>query len=364
MSTLRLRLDGRKILSRVLLLLASALLTLVLLEIGLRFLRPIHYMQPMAGPPPNQPPIHQRSSIPGLKYELAPNREIVHDGVLIKTNRYGMRDDTPVSIGTDSLRRIVVLGDSNTFGWKVPAEAAYPQVLEKLLNESARRAGDQDQYDVLNLGVIGYSTAEETAVLRYKALAWDPDLVVLGYVMNDPDTDPPTPESLQAYFDRPRWWQHSHLLRLLARLKSNWEIDRLGGGDYLRYLHAEQGDKWKNVVKAFSEIRALTSERAIPVLVVIFPEIWRIPPGKSWEAYPYKGIHKQVSALAIQNGFRVIDLYDVYSRAQQDPSKVILSRQDNHPNSLGHEIAARAIARELLAGHDFFFHKHRKNASQ
>ncbi len=342
----------------ILLSLGAVLFSLVLLELGLRYFRPVWYLDPHA-PVPETTTIHQRSSIPGLSFELAPNREIVlrvppagnPNGILIKTNSYGMRDEEPVSASVGPVSRIAALGDSYTFGFGVPIEQAYPKVLEKLLNESAPKGSPR--YNVLNFGVASYGTSDEALVLKYKALQWNPRVVTVGYVLNDPETDPY--QSLRVYFDAPMWWQHSQVLRLIALAKYRWDMRRLGNGNYFQYLHASSGDKWKSVVKGFSDMREVTAPRGIKVLVVIFPEIIFESWVPLWEQYPYRGIHKQVAELAVQNGFRVLDLYDAFSHSSYQPRELVLARWNDHPNRLGHELAARAIAEKLLAERSYFF---------
>ena len=332
---------------RLILPVVSILFILMFLELGLRLFRPINYLHPPKRPLWNRF-IHQPSDTPGLAYEMAPGKEKVYwEDVIVRTNSYGMRDYEPLKGESGSLKRIVVLGDSYTFGMEVQVEEAYPLLLEKQLNESP--AGRDVQYDVLNFGVIGYSTLEEAYVLKHKALRWNPEVVVIGYVLNDPEVDPV--QNISAYFQEPHWWQYSHLLRMIARVRNNWEVNRLGGGDYYRYLHAKRGPKWAGVVRAFDQIEALVSDRGIKILVVIFPSIYGKEWGGwagSWADYPYGEIHKQVSDLATQHGFDVVDLYDVYSSYQ--PSEVVLAPWDEHPNRFAHALAAQVIAEKLLAG--------------
>ena len=127
----------------------------------------------------------------------------------------------------------------------------------------------------------------------------------------------------------------------------------MGGGDYYFYLHAQDQRKWQSVVDAFRDIRDVTSPRSIKVLVVIFPEVTESFKGKPWSDYPYTKIHQQVSDLAVRNGFRVVDLLEAFS---QYPSRdLTFAGTDDHPNVLGHEVAARAIEKELLADSSYFF---------
>ena len=302
------------------------------------------------GATPRSVVIHRGSSIPGLAYEMAPNRELrAGDGTLIKTNQFGMRDYEPAAQDSDSPCRIVVLGDSYTFGLGVREEEAYPKVLEKLLRQSPEAA--QCQFEVLNFGVVGYSSHDEDLVLKYRAVNFHPRVVMIGYVLNDPELG--RVENLHRYFTKRAWWQHFRLLRLAVEAKDNWDIKRLGGGDYYVYLHAPGRREWQSVVDAFSDIRDVTSRRNIKVLVVIFPELTESFKGKPWKDYPYTKIHRQVSDLAIRNGFRVVDLLDAFS---QYPSRdVVFQAADDHPSVLGHEVAARAIEKELLAESSYFF---------
>jgi len=71
--------------------------------------------------------------------------------------------------------RILVFGDSSTFGWGVPAHMSYAEVLDRLLPGMS----------VINLGVNGY-----TSYQGYKALVkylpeLKPDIVVVSFNLND-----------------------------------------------------------------------------------------------------------------------------------------------------------------------------------
>ena len=87
-------------------------------------------------------------------------------------------------------------------------------MLERLLNGGATGG----PFEVLDLGVGGYSTRDEALTLESKGMRWNPKLIVIGYVLNDPESEPIQP--MQSYFQEPSWWQHSALLRMLARCKN------------------------------------------------------------------------------------------------------------------------------------------------
>lgn len=98
--------------------------------------------------------------------------------VLHVHNREGMRivgDFPPKRAGTF---RIIVLGDSLTYGYGIAEEDTYPRVLEKLLSEAFR-------VEVLNLGVSPAQSPDIYRILRRKLPDLRPELVVYGVCLND-----------------------------------------------------------------------------------------------------------------------------------------------------------------------------------
>jgi lysophospholipase L1-like esterase len=79
--------------------------------------------------------------------------------------------------------RVLALGDSSTFGWGVEAEETWPGRLPGAL---ARATGQPaESFEVLNLGVPGYSTYQGRVLLERVALPLAPRLVVWSYLAND-----------------------------------------------------------------------------------------------------------------------------------------------------------------------------------
>jgi lysophospholipase L1-like esterase len=75
-----------------------------------------------------------------------------------------------------NVSRIVVLGDSFVDGYTIPLQDRFTEVLEASL---------KPQFDVINLGVAGYSTDQELLLLDQEGWKYQPDLVVLAFYYND-----------------------------------------------------------------------------------------------------------------------------------------------------------------------------------
>jgi lysophospholipase L1-like esterase len=99
----------------------------------------------------------------------------------VRINHLGFRgpDFTPAKPAETF--RILCLGDSTTFGWSVADGETYPAQLEKLLQE--RRPGRN--FQVLNLGVTGYSSLQGRELFLTQAAGWQPDLVLFAFGPND-----------------------------------------------------------------------------------------------------------------------------------------------------------------------------------
>jgi HEAT repeat protein/lysophospholipase L1-like esterase len=94
-------------------------------------------------------------------------------------NQDGMRDREHALDKPAGIQRLVVLGDSTTFGFWLPPEEAYPQVLQDLLD--ARGKG----VEVFNMALPGWATRQELIAYRKIARKYRPDRVLLAICLND-----------------------------------------------------------------------------------------------------------------------------------------------------------------------------------
>ncbi len=277
--------------------------------------------------------LHTRSSFPGLAYELAPSREVEYQGVHVRTNSLGMRGPEFVATKPAGTLRIAAVGDSVTFGWAVGVEQAWPAILRRVI-------GERRSCEVLNFGVSGYSTRDEAVVVRAKVLPFEPDVIVVGYFLNDPESGALSP--LHDWFRDDSWWERTRLWRSWSKAQRKRQVNELGGGNFYRWLHNRDGAPWKSTAAAFEDIARATRDAEVPVLVVVFP---------TWvgytdlAAYPYEDLHAQVVREVERCGLKSLDLVPAF-RASGLPL-ADLQVDAEHPSANGHEVAARAILAKL-----------------
>jgi lysophospholipase L1-like esterase len=91
--------------------------------------------------------------------------------------------DVDIPIEKDNRVRVFCLGDSITEVRGLDYRLSYPKILERKLN-----AGSQVQakkWEVYNCGVGDYGIAQEYLFLSQRLVKYRPDIVVLGYYLND-----------------------------------------------------------------------------------------------------------------------------------------------------------------------------------
>jgi lysophospholipase L1-like esterase len=155
----------------LLLLLGSIFLCLLAFEVFFRVWDP-----PIAKPGMYQ--IHRPSPVFG--WELVPGASgFGRAGTYVHINGDGFRDTEHSVPKNASVFRIMVIGDSFTFGQGVNLEDTYSKYLERLINNKGMTS------EVINCGVIGYGMWQYLEVLRRKVIPYKPDLVILGIFIDD-----------------------------------------------------------------------------------------------------------------------------------------------------------------------------------
>ena len=115
-------------------------------------------------------------------YDLRPGLDrVVYAGAPVSTNRHGHRGGKYPVAKPDGVVRVLGLGDSVMFGQGVGDRVPYLRGLELALAERT----PETRWQVLNTAVPGYNTAQQVALLESRGLAFEPDLVIVGFVSND-----------------------------------------------------------------------------------------------------------------------------------------------------------------------------------
>jgi len=275
-------------------------------------------------------------------YELTPG--------LGDVNSLGLRGPEIELTRRAGVRRIVVLGDSFTYGDGVAATDAMPAQLEKELNRTG--AGE---FEVLNLGVPGYNTVQEYADLRERGLRLAPDLVIVAFTLSDADLGLFDSHNAQRRrLVRAKEFLKAHLgmydfVRLQIRAMQEWSLRNDPAvavwPEMLPLTLAARGQPspgWDACVRALQGMAADCRRAGTPLLLIIWPVLERL------NDYPYRAEHTLVAAQARTIGMPVLDLAATF--AGGDTATLCVSKRNPHPSAAAHQRAALAVA-EFLRSH-------------
>lgn len=171
------------------------------IEVGVRMRMPHFasrdfYLTLFGDPPDNTPKERQPlfEGDPVLFWRLRPNADrAIWDFTVVSTNAQGIRHDRPLGRKPPGRFRIVCVGDSVTFGYRIPlvfpdnpdaydhADAPYAGRLERMLR--AQYPGRD--IEVVALAVPGYTSFQGRLLLE-QTIGWlEPDVVILSFGFND-----------------------------------------------------------------------------------------------------------------------------------------------------------------------------------
>lgn len=346
--------------TKICLLAVSVLLFILVFEVGLR----VAGFNPFGNLTEGRKLILRPSDNPDLVFELTPGAEGYGWGTDVKVNSAGFRGPE-VQAGKSDNFRIIVLGDSITFGNDLPAGTTYPPVLAEQLAE------DGPGYEVLNFGVGGYNCWQEVAFLEQTGLAYHPDLVVVGFCLNDVKNNSPnlrymrhSQSSLRKTLHVSRVYQfvETRLHKIEQKGISIWrdkvfaqaykgKIDPIGDDEaelrdlmkaassiYPAYYYQKE-DRVGLLRYAFRRLKQLSDREDFRVVILMIP--WLVTVDGQ---YPHAAVHEIVKYEADRCGFDVIDMQQAFLQHGMMALRQGDKPQDTvHPNERGHRMMATAL---------------------
>jgi len=200
----------------------------------------------------------------GIGFELTPG--------ICGINNLGLFDVNREIKKTENEFRILVMGDSVTTHGNPP----YPMRLELLLNKN-RHGHD---FEVWNIAFPTYNTLLEKKYLMKKGLSFDPDMLILGFCLND------FGKSVMAikesgdiflydvendiFLDiNPVFFSHSHLYRMIVSRIIGYKTKIIR-----KKITNSDGNKiegYNMVYESLRDISKIAAEKNIPLLILIFP---------------------------------------------------------------------------------------------
>ena len=269
-----------------------------------------------------EPPIIQ-SSIPGVPF------------LQVDFSEFGLNKTQP---------RIIVLGDYITFrkGWG--DQKTYCEILDEKLNYS---------HEIINTGGSFYSVSEEINLLKNKALEYNPDIVVLGYIFND--IDPNIPDNVLILLQLKKDIYEFKIITPLAIAY----LDLLYDLENVEQVYSEEisiMDYWDSLYRnpesfsllneSLSELKQIKDEGGIRVIFVIIPIFYDWEDETINESIQY--INDLIYDECLEYELDCVNMLDIFKNyglmeVKEDDGNVW------HPNSFGNELIAEEIYKMVIS---------------
>jgi lysophospholipase L1-like esterase len=250
--------------------------------------------------------------------------------VSVRINSAGFRDDEyPLEKGESW--RIVVLGDSLTFGWGVERDDTFEHLLERAL-DSTRPT------EILNLAAGNYNTVQEVNLFLDRGLRYQPDQVVLFYFINDAEPLP-VPSRLEWLGSlRIATFYWSRVKALAAR----WN-PTAGYRAYYSRLYRSDAEGWRRAREALLQLRDACRERGIVLQVVLLPELHELAD------YAFAREHAVILDFLAGHAIPALDLAPRFAGVSE-PTTLWVAPDDAHPNRLAHRMIFEHSLRFIESG--------------
>ena len=278
---------------------------------------------------------------PNLSFVHEPNTHGFFMRQDVRINSLGLRDREFPAAKPTGVYRILVLGDSTTFGWGVSLEDTAAKILEKMLN--AQPPPGYQRFEVINAGVGNYDTVQEVTYYKTRGRLLNPDMVILVYFINDPE---PVPRQKSiVLIDR------SYLVAFLTN-RLDGVLRKTGGRPgwqaYYASLYDDDKPAYQACKAALLDLAATTRENNSKLIVALLPELHEINQG-----YPFTAEHQKIKHVLAPTGVPLLDLID--GLKGHGPEETLwVTPLDDHPSGKANTLIAAqlrdAIVAELGAG--------------
>jgi lysophospholipase L1-like esterase len=256
----------------------------------------------------------------------------------ITLNNLGFRDiDVPAK---SSRFRIVIIGDSITWGAGLPEPERFSNLLQRFLDSN---------YEIVNFGIPGHNLPEHLEELD-QALSIGADFILLQLYTNDFEIgamERPRARPLLPWSGLDAWLLQSSAVYTM--LSAPWPgiQERLGLLEtYHHYMQRYLGDP--NSLESRAGLDMLRKfargarEAGVPVGFVMFPN-----PEVLSKHYEFDYLHDRVQGVCVEEKIHCVDLRGPFLSSFSNLKDIVVSSFDGHPSARASLVAADQILAEF-----------------
>jgi len=298
-----------------------------------------------------------------------PNAHALVEGpefsVEYKINEQGFRDATVYAPEKpDGVTRVLLIGDSMTFGASNQYDEIWPVLAEKGLTEAGQKV------ELIKAGVPAFDTRSEVLYLERIHDLYRPDIVVFGFMPNDLITNRPIEEDA-GHGASSTAGKHDTGVRAVADKKSSLHVITLvkrilmsNDHAYVRlYLMTLRrpyfasapddriGQKFREASKMFSRAQRFCADKGCEFVVLSIPQQFQVLVQARQirvEGIDQTHIDAEFMRMADEEGFLWVPLLPDLAEAYKQSGEDLYFRYDGHLNRAGNQVVATSVADAFL----------------
>ncbi|MEE9606899.1 MAG: SGNH/GDSL hydrolase family protein [Myxococcota bacterium] len=254
-------------------------------------------------------------------------------------------------------RRVLCLGDSNTYGIYLEPEQAYPKQLESLWNDTV----GSPRIETINVAIPGTNSSQILRDLPRLFGAFMPDVVIVLVGTNDFITPPVPLEEPSGSAARVKRFleSSSRFYRLLYSIRGAYQANQLEvewnpflpetvvpgvvryGDEEFSLGGFKLPGRRGNARVLFENLRAMAGQAEDFDAKLIFMTY----PGQT---FTYRPANKVIRAAALETGMPLVDLEAVFDVACPERDCEDLFFPDEHPTARGYRLVAESVLAQLM----------------
>jgi len=297
---------------------------------------------------------------PDRRYMLRPGFKGWTYDKRIEFNSMGIREpEGPISTG-DEAYRVIVVGDSITFGIGVDLDQTFPKILEHKLN---RQGGKPVR--VYNLGVGSYNTVTEFRYLKEVFDQLKPHLVIFEFTAGNDTILTELPVGLRVNeFAAIRWtkdifrylYSYNWLASKFYSVAYRYFVPTRGSDDgdqqvvrrlsWDKALFDDSFQGWKECKQAFKDIAQFSREKAVPLIFALQVNNVKLATKEEDDSW-YPVIRKLREALERAGIEKVVLIDDAFRSYAGREKELWVKPWDAHFSVLAHELAAELLFEKM-----------------
>jgi hypothetical protein len=264
-----------------------------------------------------------------------------------RTSKNRLRDKDYATPKPEGHARILLLGDSFTVGQGVTnRREIFADVLERRLNRLLPKDSAVSRIDVLNGGLGGSLTDKWVELYDHIAGRFEPDVVIAVFFLRDGTQT----SSMGAFFGPIRdeivernqnssLYQHCYLYRFFRDRLDRGHIAKNYIEVFLTAYFGEESEteEWRRAQRNLLALRDRARARDAEFGLVVFPILASFDD----QPYPFGEVVEAVVSFAEKNEMPVHDLLPAF--AGRKAPDLWVSPYDQHPNKEGHAIASESL---------------------